>query len=260
MEKKRMKISGICLLWTALCVMFGLPGAARAATFANLHFIGFSADGKYLAFENYGIGDGSGYPFSSIYLIDTVKNSVVGKPFKVMIEDELGLEATARKRVAALARRKMRELRIVTGNTGELLAARLMTDRAFNDSLLRGDGNEQKVRFNGVKYLYTYDQYYELTLKSVPVKPAACRDEGLDYHKLELILDHYEGGKKTWMPTLTLQKDETLPASRGCPVGYDIETVYAYKGKLAVFLRVWTPGYEGPDVNYMAVTGHFEFQ
>jgi predicted secreted protein len=257
-----MKISGICLSLAALfCVVLGLPSAARAATLANLHFIGFSADGKYLAFENYGIGDGSGYPFSSIYLIDTAKNTLVGKPFEVTIDDETGLAETARKRVAALARRKMRELRIVAGNTGELLAARLMTDRAFNDSLINGDAREQKVRFNGVKYLYTFDQYYELTLKAVPIKTAACpEDEAFDYHKLELILDHYEGGKKTWMPTLTLQKDEKLPASRGCPVGYDIETVYAYKGKLAVFLRVWTPGYEGADINYLAVTGHFVFQ
>jgi predicted secreted protein len=51
-----------------------------------------------------------------------------------------------------------------------------------------------------------------------------------------------------------LQKDTTLPASRGCALRYRMRDVYLYSGIVAVFIIVYMQGFEGPDMRYMTVT------
>jgi len=51
-----------------------------------------------------------------------------------------------------------------------------------------------------------------------------------------------------------------LPKVRSCPYGYCIEQVYFYKDKLAVFLNMFSQGFEGPDMRYIAVTGEREYE
>ncbi len=42
-----------------------------AGDFAKREIHGFSIDGQLFAFEEYGVQDGSGFPYSTIYVIDT---------------------------------------------------------------------------------------------------------------------------------------------------------------------------------------------
>ena len=54
---------------------------AWAGDYASRHVIGFSADGRYFAFEQYGAQDGSGFPYAEIFIIDTQADSwVAGSP------------------------------------------------------------------------------------------------------------------------------------------------------------------------------------
>ena len=55
-----------------------------------------------------------------------------------------------------------------------------------------------------------------------------------------------------------LQRDAKLPRSRKCAYRYRIEKVISHEQSLAVFLLVFKPGFEGPDVRHMVVTGTFE--
>lgn len=249
--------SKICLLLAMLCVV-GLAAAnTRAGDYANLKFIGFSSDGKYLAFTQYGTGDASGYPFAGVYLVDVEKNTFVAKPFKVSIENEKATEDAAIRKVEAMAARKMSQLKIERGNTGMLVLAHLMTDWTYQEWNSRGDDKEQKVKLND--YLNPNSpnnyEYYQLTLKPIPVK-TGCNDYYTHY-MMELSLDHFSQGEKD-MEAQILQKDSALPESRGCPQGYRIERVYSYKGKIAVFINVFTQGWEGPDMRYMVVTGNWQ--
>jgi predicted secreted protein len=251
--------SKIFSLWVVLCVLVLTPAEAFAGDYANLRFIGFSADGKYLAFEEYGTGDASGYPFASVYFVDTGKNALVGKPFNLTIENEKATEATAIKRVEALAARKMRELKIVRGNTGKLVVAHLMTDWTYEDSFVRSGEKAEIIKLNDYINPNSPNQYefYQLTLNPVPIpEDSGVCDGYYTYYKLELTLDHFHTGEKD-METQVLQKDVNLPKSRGCPYGYRMESVYSYKGKIAVFLNVFTQGFEGPDMRYMVVTGNW---
>jgi len=53
-----------------------------------------------------------------------------------------------------------------------------------------------------------------------------------------------------------LQNDTKVPESRGCPLDYRIADVFVYQEKfVAVFINVFTPGFEGQNVRYLVVTG-----
>ncbi len=72
------------------CIMLflvSMTGSAFGAAAASLRFIGFSADGAYFAWEQYGIYDGSGFPWSTLSIQSTHDSSIAGE-FAVVLEDE----------------------------------------------------------------------------------------------------------------------------------------------------------------------------
>jgi len=57
---------------------------AFAGDRANLNILGYSEDGRYFAFEEYGVHDGSGGNYSDIYVIDLPADKwTYGSPFTV---------------------------------------------------------------------------------------------------------------------------------------------------------------------------------
>eukprot|EP01036_Dinobryon_divergens_P042760 gene42760-56842_t len=59
------RLAASCLALLTLAVVPALAGDR-----ALIDFIGYSEDGQYFAFEEYGIGDGSGAPYSHIFIVD----------------------------------------------------------------------------------------------------------------------------------------------------------------------------------------------
>lgn len=74
-----MRIATACLL--AACA------ACLANDAATLEFIGFSGDGRYFAWEQYGVQDGSGFPWSEITIQET-DGGAVAESFLCVLEDE----------------------------------------------------------------------------------------------------------------------------------------------------------------------------
>jgi len=111
--------------------------------------------------------------------------------------------------------------------------------------------------FNPWLYVNNYntDSYCELTLKTVAARGEKCPEDNA--LKLELTLDDRTHHRD--LPTQVLQKDTDIPAVRKCPYGYHLEKVYFYKDRLAVFINMFSQGFEGPDMRYMAVTGLMEY-
>jgi predicted secreted protein len=60
-----------------LLLLLFLSGTAVSYELAQIEFIGFSADGRYLAWEEYGIQDVTGYPYSTVSIVDTAVDSIV---------------------------------------------------------------------------------------------------------------------------------------------------------------------------------------
>jgi len=52
--------------------------AAQAGDYAERRIIGFSANGKYFAFQQFGVQDGSGFPYSEIFIINTDTDTWAG--------------------------------------------------------------------------------------------------------------------------------------------------------------------------------------
>jgi predicted secreted protein len=84
-------------LAASLTALLALALPSAAADRALIDMLGYSPDGRYFAFEEFGIQDGSGFPFSSIFIVDLVEDSWVGgTPIDVRIDDESASLAEAR--------------------------------------------------------------------------------------------------------------------------------------------------------------------
>lgn len=227
-----------------------------AGDYARLSVIGFSSDGKYLAFEEYGTQDGSGYPYSNIYFIETAKNSYAAQPVRVRLESETATEASVRLKAKTSAAANLKKFKIVAGNVGELLVARLITDLNASGNKTKLGYENQLVRFTDERLSDYFVDEFELALKSSEVKVKPCVDYTDEpIYKLDLTLKNV---RKENDKAKILQSDKTLPETRNCPLGYSIQNVYTYKNNIAVFLNVFTTGFEGPDMRFMAITGVYK--
>lgn len=241
---KRLLISAL------LCV----SSVAMAGDAAKLTHIGASADGSNLAFMESGVQDGMGNAYARIRVIDTLNNKYSAPAIeRFQTEDEMENTSITLQSIEAEALKKaesvLKKLNISSATPGTIVASRKVTDiqarklkeLTFSTSaIIAGLGSPT----------------YTLKLsESKAVVPAttACLEVGAA-KKMKLDLVNHQTNK-----TRTLQADSTLPASRGCVHKYEIEDVVVTGNydaeKVVVLLRVFTYGFEGEDVRYMAVSG-----
>jgi predicted secreted protein len=207
---------------------------------AAISLLGFSEDGRYFAFEEFGVQDGSGFPFSSIQVIDLVTDKwVAGAPFKARIDDETARQADARSEAAAQANGPMADAGISV--PAEFIA-------------LNGDGEPmdgKSLPYGGVGY--GFDQPRDVrvvTLETLPLPaPKGCPEQpGTSYAGFALQQSGVE-----------LHRDASIPASRACPMDYRIYGIVApFGGEPSVaIVSVYSLGFEGPDRRFIAVpTAH----
>jgi predicted secreted protein len=203
---------------------------------SQLNFIGFSTDGKYLAFEIFGARKGSGAPFSEFYFLDVPINDWVYSPVKHLgPEGDVPIIA-ARREAAGNAYDKLEGLGIQSGNQGVQVAAANISDAPA-------------VKQTGFS---VSSGSYTLSLEETQVP---CKDdidgELFPFYMMALKVTNTDENK-----TVVLQKDSKLPGSRGCPLGYSIHSAFVYKEVyLAVFLSYQVLDFEGPSTKYICITG-----
>jgi len=282
----KMKYLGFVLILLSSSVVF-------AGDYANLRFVGFSKDGQYMAFEESGEWDvHSGGDYANTYFIDVEKNAYAVPPITYDWSENMDRHTGRYSQNATLARYKaavaaaMRRFRIVPGNTGQLVAAHLISDHSFERSekkstqfmqaddtwverevpsyegqWLSPDYDPNTIIFNPTYYPVNpnNEDFYELKLKTLPSpKPCDARGNPTESPMLEMTLtDHTH---HTDLAPQVLQRDKTLPAVRGCVTAYTIEQVYFYNDNLAIFINVYTPGFPSSSMRYMAVTGRLEYE
>jgi predicted secreted protein len=206
-----------------------LLGAGAVTAFggdtSEYRFLGFSADLRYCGFEVHGVMDGSGFPWSTVYLIDVDRNDYAVKPSAVVGEDG---ESEDQVRSAALeaAGIRMRAFAIEESNTGDFVEADPSSPLRL---ALPARGGAAALR-----------------LLERPT--GAVSDAGQAEKMFELDLE--TPGKK-----VVLQKDSALPKGRKGATGYRIVGACVNGNKVAAFLEWEKPGFEGPDVRQMVVTG-----
>ena len=233
-----MKIKAFLLmLLTALFYTTMIHAADRPA----MDFYGFSAKGDYCAFELYGVQDGSGFPYSKIYIIDVDNDKYATKPIITVIEEDPDDLLEARRRNMAKAIPALRRFGIDTAVKGTHLFSYPDFDQYRP--------NRNQVDYNA-KTVFIEDKQYtiQLTEKDTGKVDPFGFEGTIKMMKLALV----EVGSDR---ELLLQNDTELPKSREMTKKYRLSSAYYYNGRIAVFVEYERPGFEGNDQIKMVVTG-----
>lgn len=232
----------------ALIILLGVFSVeASAGDTATPQVLGFSADGKVFAFEEYGVQDGSGFPYANRFYIDTTTDSfLAGTPIRVRIDDEAADIAAAR----AQAREKGDKI------VAESVLAANPGDTAGWNAITEQSADPFRMVVNPRPIFPPVDSPVEFRLEEIPLAaPAGCENLG-DTMGFRLVrIDPTPGGQ-----TALIHEDASIPASRNCPTGYrlgGVQTFYPQSGDpvFAVMIAVRSIGFEGPDFRWIAVTG-----
>lgn len=228
----------------AFCIMTAGSGPAPAGDFATRKILGFSPDGRYFAFEQFGVQDGSGFPYADIFIIDTSRDSwVAGSPFRVLLRDEAESIGAARRNVLAKATGLLRELAI--SRPGHVLASNPPAELS---------ADPHRVTVNPRFQILSAREPWDFTLAEIPIPVARCADLLSEPAKgFRLSVTPYKGAGTV------LHEDRSVPKSRGCPMSYALSDVVMYapdSGRriFVVLLSVYSFGFEGPDRRFIAVT------
>jgi len=224
----------IALGWMSLSL-------AYAGDAAGLSVWGFSQDGRYLAFEQFGVEDGSGLPYAEYYFIDVPNNAYATSPISADPKAfaDKGLEAAIND-AKTRAKPWFDKLHLQSPQAGIRVIHHPLTDLG---------ADAYNVAFSSQTPLAGVDvDQYELTLNERNTEQTCA---GVAPAKiLSLTLKNQHSGR-----SVTLQNDARLPTSRGCVIRYRIQDVYTYEDHVAVFINLFSPGFEGENMRFMVITG-----
>ena len=228
--------------WLAL-----LGASARAGDTASIEILGFTADGRVFAFEEYGVQDGSGFPYSHRFYIETATDKFLpNTPVRVTLDDESATLADAR----AISRTR-----------GEKVVkdAQLARNRGYTagfNAVTELSADPHRMAVNPRPVHPPVDNPVEFRIEEIPViTPERCEGLGHIVGLRILRVATVPGGK-----TELRHADERIPLSRGCPIGYRIggvQTFHPESGRpaYALLIAIRRFGFEGPDYRWIAATG-----
>jgi predicted secreted protein len=226
-----------------------LTGAAPAfaADGAQSHAIGFSPDGKYFAFEQYGIQDGSGFAFSDIFVLDIAADSwVKGTPVRVLEETETNSVDVARSKAWHRQSRCIDSVK--AWGSVDTLVHMPFTELGLAD--------RRTARF-GRYYTSTADSgaYDALGLMGNQREGRGpARPRRLPGHRHRHACRHGRERQEFAVRQCGhCSKDTSIPKSRSCPHAYDIEAVFAPSAydvpgdPHVALIGVYSRGFEGSN-------------
>lgn len=231
----------------ALSCLFAFP--AIAGDVAELNILGFSEDGKLFAFEEFGVQDGSGFPYANRYYIDVETDKFVpGSPIRVRLDEEAATVEQARTQAREKGETIIAEAELAA-NRGTLVGFNPPTELS---------ADPHRITVNPRPVFPPIGLPLEFRIEEIAVpQPDLCRElaEAKGYRLTRVSLTP---GQETTL----LHQDVTIPTSRGCPLGYQfggVQTFFPESGPpvYAVLIAVRSFGFEGPDFRWIAVPGRF---
>lgn len=261
---------GAALLWT-------IVSSAQAGDAAARRIIGFSPDGRYFAFEQYGELDAAVSGWSQIDIIDTSTDEFVGgKPILVLDESEEAATTVEQARAQAAKQ------------AAPILAKYGIAERGTRTASDRFTFPDDTVEYNDIPRLEQAAQkwlspfYGETPISTIQLDEilADSKEDCLasfdDAKPSDQVLpgDKTLQGDKTGKargfrlslqgqdgkPFKVLHEDKAVPGSRNCPTSYSLSESYEYAppgrpAVLAVLVQRFSQGFEGRDRRFIAVTG-----
>jgi predicted secreted protein len=224
---------------------------ARAGDAAERAILGFSPDGRYFAFEQYGVQDGSGFPYSEIFLIDLNSDSwAEGTPVRIRLEGESQSLEAARRQALAEARPFLAKAKVT--DNARILASNVLYERLADPR--RMGFRTFYASFGNLERDEADDAEISLMLEEI-VLPAPKDCPAGDTPLAGFILKA-KHGSATFEE---VYRDREIPATRRCPLKYslsDAVSLLALDGsiqRLVVMINVFSYGFEGPDRRFVAV-------
>ncbi len=233
--------------WTAAGVALAIAaGPALAGDRALLHPIGFSPDGRYFAFEEFGVQDGSGFAYSNIYIIDLPADAwVSGTPIRMKGDD-------------AEWDRPLAEIRAEAHEQADPQLSALEIVQPAEILVLLGDGVRDDGKTMGFSYPgwgppgTTEGDEFALQLSTFPIDSSEDCETFLGQQALGFRLVYEAEGQSR-----TVHEDEgSIPASRGCTTDYRLYAVlspFHSTGPDVAIISSYPFGFEGPDRRFIAV-------
>lgn len=229
-----------CTLATLVSLVAAGPVLAGDAS--ELHVLGFAQAGKVFAFEEYGVQDGSGFPYANRFYIDTGSDQFLpGSPIRARIDDDSADVSKAREKAAADGEKVVAATEFKPGYLA-----------AFN-AITEQSANRFKIVAMPRPVFPTGDKSVGLRLEEIDIPgPADCAAQGT-IKGFKLVRFDPE----TNADITVLHEDKTVPASRNCPLGYSLGGLQTdtENGAMAVLISVQSVGFEGPNHRWLAVTG-----
>ncbi|SMC81651.1 DUF2259 domain-containing protein [Rhizobium sp. RU36D] len=235
--------------WGAMAAMALALSAtsAQSADIAAIRPIGFSAHGRIFAFEEYGIQDGSGFPYSNIFAIDTEKDAYLdGTPIRVRLDDDGASLGKARAEAATAASGLLGSFAL-EDHPGNFVAFNPISEVNAQSHTLRYLVHPADPAVGGA---------YGLRLEEIAEPaPPQCKDMVAQIRSFRLILTAREGKPANEK----LYQDKAIPKSRNCPSGYRLGGVMTHApttgGKTIhmALVMVLSIGFEGRDGRWIAV-------
>lgn len=216
---------------------------AIAGDYASREVVGFSTDGRYFSFEQFGVQDGSGFPYSEIFIIDTESDSwVKGAPVKILLEDENKGVGEARKQARSEAESLLSQYGI--SDSGEHLAS------------------NPRAEISADPHNIAINAAYQMTPPAEEIVRFSIKEKSLNSERCSAFTDEEIKGLTLIMTrngqSSALQDDEHLPESRGCPLGYSFADIYRHVSgdtqTFVILLHMEQIGFEGPDSRFLAIT------
>ncbi|MCB1487241.1 MAG: DUF2259 domain-containing protein, partial [Bauldia sp.] len=141
-----------------LAVFAMSAGPVAAADNASSLVLGFSPDGRYFAFEEYGVQDGSGFPYSTIYVIDTASDQwVSGTPVRVLDQDETVTLPAARGKALDKAHPILSSRHI--SEPGALVASNPVTETSADPHFVAFRARDYSLPTSAKPYELRLDEY-----------------------------------------------------------------------------------------------------
>lgn len=237
----------LALALVGALVFFTLTSPSRAGDTSTLNILGFSSDGSIFAFEEYGVQDGSGFPYANRFYIDTGSDTFLpGTPIRKRIDDETASVSEVRAQARSAGQSIISDA-LLAANPGYTAGLNPVTE-------LSADPFRIVVNPRPVNPPIDDPLEVRLTETFFPVEGtcAGVIDRQVGFTLVRI--DPTPGGT-----TQLLNADDDVPASRGCVLGYavgGIQTFYPDKSDpvYAVLIAIRSFGFEGPDFRWMAVT------
>jgi len=218
------------------------------ADLANFSLVGFSDSGEYIAWEQYGVGDGSGFPWAELVIVHVPANALVYRTRAMPTEAEMmggtfpespdDLRMSLREEASS----ELDSLGIIPGNTGM---------HNLHHSLCDISVEPDRVRFYGWVFASNHHgPEYLLEITTEPLEEEQYPDWFPPTLLLRAELEHVSGER-------VILVDDAEPAeSYEHTFGYRISDVYTMLGMyVVVVLNTEVPGFEGSNGRFRVIAG-----